>query len=137
MKKSLVNNSQEPHDRLFNIEATGTTKYLNITNRPTVPNPFEDILYKLSSIDATTKAIMNKLSKLENQDPEIGDIELAEKTTGYARQTIYQLVSARKIPFIKRRGKLFFSKMDLVEWLIEGRKGTIEELSKNISVGKL
>ena len=137
MKNSLIKKLQEPHHRLGVTELSKATKYSNNESRPTTPNPFEDILLKLSSIESTNNAILNKLSKLENQDPEIGDIELAEKTTGYARQTIYQLVCARKIPFIKKGGKLFFSKMDLIEWLQEGRRGTLEELSKDTRVGKM
>jgi hypothetical protein len=137
MKKPLTKKLQEPYNRIGMAEAIKATKYSNSESRPTAPNPFEDILFKLSSIESTNNAILNKLSKLENQDQEIGDLRLAEKTTGYARQTIYQLVSARKIPFIKRGGKLFFSKLDLIEWLREGSKGTIEELSKDIKVGKI
>jgi hypothetical protein len=100
-------------------------------------NPLRDILDKLDSIESTNNTILKKLLKLEDQEPEIGDIRLAENTTGYARQTIYQLVSARKIPFIKKQGKLFFSKSDLIEWLREGTNRTIEELAKDITVGKM
>jgi predicted DNA-binding transcriptional regulator AlpA len=137
MKNSLTKKLLEPYNGLGITEAIKATKYSNSESRPTAPNPFEDILLKLSSIESTNNAILNKLSKLVNQDPEIGDIELAEKTTGYARQTIYQLVSAKKIPFIKKQGKLFFSKSDLIGWLLEGTKRTIEELAKDICVGKM
>ena len=137
MKNSLIPKLQEPYSKLGTTETQKEKKPSNCASRPTAPNPFEDILLKLSSIESTNNVILNKLSKLENQDPEIGDIRLAEKTTGYARQTVYQLVSARRIPFLKKQGKLFFSKSDLIEWLREGTNKTIEELTKDICVGKM
>lgn len=35
------------------------------------------------------------------------------------RQTIYNLCSQRKIPFIKKMGRLYFVKEDIIYWLEE------------------
>lgn len=41
---------------------------------------------------------------------------------------IYQLTSLRKIPHLKRGRKLYFSKSELSQWLLEGRVSTQSEL---------
>jgi hypothetical protein len=102
-----------------------------------VSNPFEHIMKKLASIEASNSEILRKLALLEKQNPEIGDIHLAEKVTGYARQTIYQLVSARKIPYFKKQGKLYFSTESLIAWLKKGRQYTFDEVVQEIKIGKI
>jgi predicted DNA-binding transcriptional regulator AlpA len=62
--------------------------------------------------------------------PDIGDIQLAVKITGFAKATIYNLVSKNEIPFIKKRGKLFFSKKDLLAWIISGKGKTIADIER-------
>jgi len=90
-----------------------------------------------SLIEKSVHKALNDHIHSENELPDIGGVELAMKITNYKKQTIYQMVSAHRIPYIKRGGKLFFSKHDLFNWLQEGRNGTIEELTKDICVGKM
>lgn len=42
------------------------------------------------------------------------------KITGFARQTIYNLVASKRIPYFKRGRKLFFSTVEVLNWLEEG-----------------
>ena len=49
-----------------------------------------------------------------------------------ARQTIYGLVNRREIPFFKK-GRLYFSKKELDEWLISSKKETKATISKNLT----
>ena len=42
-----------------------------------------------------------------------------------AKQTIYQLCSAGKIPHYKRSGKNYFKRSELMEWLENGKWGTV------------
>jgi predicted DNA-binding transcriptional regulator AlpA len=60
---------------------------------------------------------------------EIGGIELAVKITGLAKQTIYSLVSLRKIPYSKQTKKLYFSRAELLQWLKSGKRKTQLELA--------
>lgn len=39
-----------------------------------------------------------------------------------AKQTVYGLVSRNQIPFMKKTKRLYFSKLDLLEYLSEGRR---------------
>jgi len=77
------------------------------------------------------KATLNVIEKLLNNHPSFKDevpdklltVDEASEFTSLARQTIYGLVSDRKIPFVKRQNgkRLYFSKKDLREWILGGR----------------
>jgi predicted DNA-binding transcriptional regulator AlpA len=40
--------------------------------------------------------------------------------TGYAVGTVYNLTSADEIPFRKKRGKLYFIPLEIINWWDEG-----------------
>ena len=40
--------------------------------------------------------------------------------TGFAKQTIYNMVSQNRIPYSKRGRKLFFSSFEILNWIQEG-----------------
>jgi predicted DNA-binding transcriptional regulator AlpA len=64
-------------------------------------------------------------------DEEIGGYEVAEKTTGYARQTLYQLKSKGKIPcIVLPNGGVRFSKKAIINWLMSHKKLTNEEIAE-------
>jgi predicted DNA-binding transcriptional regulator AlpA len=64
-----------------------------------------------------------------NDDDEIGGYEVAERTTGYARQTLYQLKSAGKIPcIVLPNGGVRFSKKEIVTWLMSHKRLTDVEI---------
>ncbi len=63
-------------------------------------------------------------------DDVIGGYEVAEKATGYARQTIYQLKSEGKIPYIAMpSGGVRFSRKEILKWLMSHKKLTSEEIT--------
>lgn len=72
-----------------------------------------------------------------NEDDEIGGYEIAEKITGYARQTLYQLKSAGEIPYISLpNGGVRFSKKAILNWLLSHKKLSSSEIvdkAENIS----
>ncbi len=59
---------------------------------------------------------------------EIINIDEACKLLNLAKQTVYGLVSNRKIPFIKKGKKLRFEKTKLINYLESGRKKTAAEI---------
>jgi hypothetical protein len=54
--------------------------------------------------------------------------EFASKITGKAVPTIYDLVSKRLIPHSKRGKDLYFSKRELQEWILSGRRRTYSQV---------
>ena len=68
---------------------------------------------------------------ISNDDDKIGGYEVAEETTGYARQTLYQLKSSGNIPYISLpNGGVRFSKKALINWLVSHKKLSKSEVSE-------
>lgn len=59
---------------------------------------------------------------------DIGGIDLACEVTRLAKPTIYGLVSTRGIPHSKQGKKLYFSRRELLEWLVSGKRKTHAEI---------
>jgi excisionase family DNA binding protein len=94
-------------------------------------NPFEIINRRLSNIEALLLDIKHNRSEpltRANSAPDIGDVKLAEEVTGLAKQTIYQMVSARRIPHRKQGRRLYFSRTELLAWIASGKRLTNEEV---------
>jgi predicted DNA-binding transcriptional regulator AlpA len=95
-------------------------------------NPFDLLAARLDSIEALLLDIKhgNHSPSPLPQLPEIGTIALAEEITGLARQTIYQLVSARRIPHRKNANgkRLYFSRTELLDWIESGKRLTDQEV---------
>ncbi|MCW3789351.1 helix-turn-helix domain-containing protein [Plebeiibacterium sediminum] len=72
--------------------------------------------------DAVYRALEEiSYQKKPPSDKDIGGIELAMEITGYAKSTIYNLVNSDKIPYIKKYGRLYFSREDLLSFLKSGK----------------
>ena len=56
-------------------------------------------------------------------------IEELGKLIGYQKTSIYGLVQKNKIPYHKK-GKLFFLKSEIMEWLKSGKKATSTDITK-------
>jgi excisionase family DNA binding protein len=57
-------------------------------------------------------------------------VEDAAKFLNLAKTTLYQLTSRNEIPFVKRTRKLYFSRADLENWLLEGTQKSKKEIEK-------
>lgn len=107
-----------------------------------VTNGFDSLPEKVSEIYDKVGRIEKYLSensnKQEESNNELLTIDQASDYTSLAKQTIYGMVSERKIPFIKRAGskRLYFSKSELQDWLMAGRKRTMKPESVNNQILK-
>ena len=98
-------------------------------------NPFIQLFEKLSEIEK----LVLELKSERNINPPVPEDDLltineACTLLRLAKPTIYFLTSQSKIPVIKKGKRLFFSKMELLEWLKSGKRITtneINELSKD------
>lgn len=62
---------------------------------------------------------------------DIMDIAQAAAFLGIKENTLYKYTSARTIPHYKPSGcKLFFSKIELCQWVAKGRVPTMDELKR-------
>lgn len=89
-----------------------------------LPEKVTAILVKVERLERILEDFSGKDNGEENG--KLLTIEEASQYTSLAKQTLYGLVSERRIPFIKREGskRLYFSKAELKEWLLEGRMKT-------------
>ncbi|MCT3662961.1 helix-turn-helix domain-containing protein [Elizabethkingia anophelis] len=60
------------------------------------------------------------------------DIEAACQLIGKAKPTVYTLVRTRKIPCYKNGKKLYFFEDELLEWISQGKKKTIQEIETEV-----
>ena len=85
---------------------------------------------KVSDLLALLKESTPQLpAPVSADEDEIGGYEIAERITGYARQTLYQLKSAGEIPHIALpNGGIRFSKKALITWLLSHKKMSSDEI---------
>lgn len=89
---------------------------------PEVRQLFREELADFFSINQFHQQSHNK----ESLD-EYGGIDLAVQLTGLAKPTIYYKVHKREIPHSKRGNRLRFSRRELIEWIEDGKRLTLEE----------
>lgn len=67
---------------------------------------------------------------IPSEEKEIVDVLEAAQITGLARQTIYALTSRRGIPHFKRGKKLWFRRSELLGWMLDNKRKTVDEVQK-------
>lgn len=68
--------------------------------------------------------VSEEISKTPQPKPEkqIFQLEEAASFLGLSKSTIYRLTSTNEIPFLKKGGKIWFERTELIAWLKEGKK---------------
>jgi excisionase family DNA binding protein len=92
-------------------------------------NPFEVIEARLSNIE--TLLIDLKFPSKSGADPtkdELLTIKQAAEILSISVPTVYGYVHFRQIPCMKRRGRLYFSKSELLAWVQSGKRSTLDEI---------
>lgn len=74
------------------------------------------------------KAYLLRMAESQNQADDPKPIEEIEKLTGYTRNTLYGYCRENKIPHHKKNGRLFFFKSEIIDWIKEGKRKTIQEV---------
>ena len=90
-----------------------------------LPTAVAQLYEKLSSIE---NILLNKSNQSESD--QLLTIKQASELLKLSVPTLYGYVSRNEIPFSKRPNskRLWFSKKELTEWLLEGRQKTIAEI---------
>ncbi|WP_375443494.1 helix-turn-helix domain-containing protein [uncultured Fibrella sp.] len=92
---------------------------------------------RLMMIETASIAVRNNLPTSQATPPadEVLTIEQAAELLNLTKQTVYGMVSARKIPFCKPTGaQLYFLRSDLIDWLKQHRTATIQEATEAYNV---
>ena len=106
-----------------------------------VPNPFDLINQRLQYIEnllIDLKHYPNSHFNVEEKD-EFLDIKSAAFFIKLSVPSLYRLCNEKKIPNLKKSGKILFSKEELINWAKEGRRKTVMEINEDAErhLGKL
>ena len=91
----------------------------------------------VSLIEDTVRRVLSEIKSPSPQlergnSPLLLSLQEAAGFLKLAPQTIYGFTSKRVIPFLKRGKKLYFKRVELEQWLEEGKKKSISQLNKEI-----
>lgn len=102
---------------------------MNITFND-LPNAVSNIYRRLENIEAL---LQNRTSeKTPSPKNEIMTIQEVATYLRLSKPTIYGLVHRRAIPCMKKSKRLYFSKVQLDNWLLAGQKTTLEETATEV-----
>ncbi|RZJ83667.1 MAG: DNA-binding protein [Chryseobacterium sp.] len=88
-------------------------------------NPFESILNKMNHIESL---ICHTNKDHKPSEAEYLQVDAAAKFLSISPNAVRVLVHRNAVPHIKKLGKNYFLKTDLISWLEEGRVRTEEEI---------
>jgi excisionase family DNA binding protein len=92
-----------------------------------LPKAVSELLEKVSKIEH----ILSHESETHNDVDSLFSIEQASKFLNLSISTIYGKVCRREIPVSKQGKRLYFNKIDLLEWIRAGRKKTLVEIRES------
>ena len=98
-------------------------------------NPFDEIIKKLTSVENHILMIESELNLVKQKgsdDHELLTVKQTAELLHLAIPTIYNLVQRGLLPHMKKQKRLYFFKDQLIEWVKEGRKKTIDEILKGV-----
>lgn len=96
--------------------------------------------YTDEEFKAILKTIMSDLLSGQIQSsplPEIMDIQEAAKFLKLEVNTLYEKTSKRLIPHFKKGNKLYFVPSELLQWVMDGKIKTKEELKAEAQIREL
>ena len=98
-------------------------------------NPFEVIEARLSSIENLILDLKQPTKVEPTEQPEqLLSVQGAAQFLNLAVATIYSKVSREELPFMKRGNRLYFSSIELMEYLKQGRHKSNAEIEQEADV---
>lgn len=96
-------------------------------------NPFEVIEARLSSIENLILDLKQPTKVEPTEQPEqLLSVQGAAQFLNLAVATIYSKVSREELPFMKRGNRLYFSSIELMEYLKQGRHKSNAEIEQEV-----
>jgi excisionase family DNA binding protein len=92
-------------------------------------NPFELIEARLNNIETLLLDLKHD-PKEQGEQPETDELLTVQDTAKFLRlsvSTVYTLISKGELPVMKRSKRCYFSKVELINYLKQGRRKTVSE----------
>ncbi len=95
-------------------------------------NPFEVILEKLRSIESLLIEQNGRTVNTIEADPQKDILTISDATEylNLSKSAIYKMTSKLTIPFYKVGKKVYFKRIELLEWIVKHRVKTREDIEK-------
>ena len=97
-------------------------------------NPFEEIAERLSRIEHCLLDLKDhkQSNHAQPETPDLLTISQAAEMLHLSVATLYTKISIKKreLPFMKRGGRVYFSRAELLQFLKDGRRSTRQEIQE-------
>jgi len=91
-----------------------------------LPNAVNQLFDKLVNIE---RLLLEKGNENQSEKDELLTVQDAAKFLSLSVPTIYGLISKGELPVMKRSKRCYFSKVELINYLKQGRKKTTVEIA--------
>ncbi|WP_299713795.1 helix-turn-helix domain-containing protein [uncultured Tenacibaculum sp.] len=97
----------------------------------TLPQAIAILLNEVSELKKMLKQEKENSSKQETSE-QFFNVQQTANFLGLTSATIYSKVSRNELPVMKRNGRLYFSKLELLEYLKEGKVNYQDSVSNEV-----
>lgn len=59
-------------------------------------------------------------------------VKEASQMLGLSKGTLYNMIGRNQIPYYQPRGKVYFKRAEILQWIEEGRVASVEEVRNEI-----
>jgi len=106
---------------------------MNENNAITFDNLPEAVMQLLQEVAYIKNHLLNEAATTvapasPETEKELLTVKDMSKKLDITEGAIYNLTSARKIPFFKRGGRIYFDRGEIDEWIRSGRRKTLKQL---------
>lgn len=95
-----------------------------------LPQAVSQLSRKLESIE---RLLMSRPDRQSEKPDQLLTIDEAAEFLHLTKPTLYSKVSKAEIPFMKRSKRLYFSRIELMEYVKGGKQRTVEEVQADAS----
>jgi hypothetical protein len=92
-----------------------------------LPQAVKELFDKVENIE---RLLLSQSNELQPEADQLLTIQQAGEILHLTVPTMYGLVQRAEVPVCKRGKRLYFSKQELTNWIMSGRKKTIQEISE-------
>ena len=87
-----------------------------------------------ASINEIKQLLLSNTSQPQKDTDELLTVQDAAKFLSLSVPTVYGLISKKELPVMKRSKRCYFSKIELINYLKQGRQKTHAEIANDVEV---
>lgn|GEM_PF-5743393 len=95
-------------------------------------NPFEIILSRLDDLERQIKELKSNINIEQEEKDVFFDVKQTADFLGYTINTVRRKSSSMELPNIRKGGKLYYLKADLIAYLKSGRRKGLDDINNDV-----